>query len=152
MIARGMSHLMKSAAGDELSAFHVQAGIAACHCTARDDASTDWPRILALYDRLAEMDGSPVIALNRAVAVAQVHGPRAGIDAVRAIADRRELDGYYLYFSVRGDFEAQVGDLDAAAAHFRRALALTNVKAEQAFLTRRLRECEAATASVESGR
>src|SRR5207244_13321899 len=67
LIARGMQHLSMSAAGDELSAYHLQAGIAACHCAASDYESTDWPQILSLYDRLLELDDSPVIALNRAV-------------------------------------------------------------------------------------
>jgi RNA polymerase sigma-70 factor (ECF subfamily) len=82
MIARGMHHLALSAAGTELSEYHLQAGIAACHCTAADYASTDWAQILALYDRLLAFDPSPVIALNRAVAVANVHGPAAGVAAV----------------------------------------------------------------------
>jgi RNA polymerase sigma-70 factor (ECF subfamily) len=152
MIARGMRHLARSAAGETLSPYHVQAGIAACHCMAPDYGATDWPRILSLYDRLVAMDGSPVVALNRAVAVAHVHGPRAGIEAVEAIPDRGQLDGYYLHFSVLGDFEAQRGNVEAAAGHFRRALALTNVRSEQAFLGRRLRACEAGAASMEARR
>jgi RNA polymerase sigma-70 factor (ECF subfamily) len=152
LIGRGMAHLARSAAGESLSALHLQAGIAACHCTAPDYAATDWPRILALYDGLVEIDDSPVVALNRAVAVANVHGPRAGLDAVQGIRNRRELEAYYLLFSVLGDFEAQLGNVDTAAGHFRRAVALTNVRSEQAFLSRRLEECEARTASVEARR
>ena len=71
-----------------MSAYHLQAGIAACHCAARDYESTDWPKILSLYDRLLELDDSPVIALNRAVAVAKVHGPQAGIEAVESDSKR----------------------------------------------------------------
>jgi RNA polymerase sigma-70 factor (ECF subfamily) len=99
-----------------------------------------------------EIDDSPVVALNRAVAVANVHGPRAGIDAVQGICNRRELDAYYLLFSVLGDFEAQLGNAGTAAGHFRRAVALTNVRSEQAFLSRRLQECEARTTSAEARR
>src|SRR5437773_10813803 len=91
MIARGMSHLREAAAGGEISEYHLQAGIAACHATAADYQSTDWARILALYDRLMEFDDSPVVALNRAVAVANVHGPKAGLETVRAICDRERL-------------------------------------------------------------
>ncbi len=80
MIARGMFHLAQSAAGDEISEYHLQAGIAACHCAAKDYASTDWRQILSLYDRLLEFDDSPVVALNRAVALAEVRGPQAGIE------------------------------------------------------------------------
>ena len=91
MIARGMSRLHESAAGGEISEYHLQAGIAACHATSVDYEATDWARILALYDRLMEFDDSPVVALNRAVAVANVDGPQAGLKAVRAIRDREKL-------------------------------------------------------------
>ncbi|HYE89407.1 MAG TPA: DUF6596 domain-containing protein, partial [Terriglobales bacterium] len=138
VIARGMMHLARSAAGAELSDLHLQAAIAACHCAAPDYASTDWRQILALYDRLVELDPSPVVALNRAVAVANVHGPQAGIDAIAG-----GLDGYYLYDAVLGELEARLGRFDVAAGHFRRAAGLTSLTSEQAFLTRRLQECEA---------
>ena len=97
MIARGMFHFAQSAAGEELTEYHLQAGIAACHCAAKDYESTDWPQILSLYDRLVEFDDSPIVALNRAVAVANVHGPQAGLDAVAAIADADKLKSYYLF-------------------------------------------------------
>src|SRR5262249_51175098 len=75
VIARGMYHLAQSAAGGGITEYHLQAGIAACHCAAKDYASTNWRRILELYDQLIEFDDSPVVALNRAVALAEVHGP-----------------------------------------------------------------------------
>jgi RNA polymerase sigma-70 factor (ECF subfamily) len=148
LIARGMMHLARSAAGDELSDLHLQAAIAACHCAAPTYEQTDWRRILGLYDRLVELDGSPVVALNRAVAVANVHGPRAGIDAVTRIGKRAELDSYHLYFAVLGELEARLGHFETAAEQFERALALTPIKSEQAFLSRRLRECEERTPSA----
>ena len=92
MIERGMSHLRESASGEEISDYHLQAGIAACHATAKDYSLTDWSRILLLYDRLMEFDDSPVIALNRAVAIANVHGPKAGLEAVWAIRGRKKLE------------------------------------------------------------
>jgi RNA polymerase sigma factor (sigma-70 family) len=116
MIAHGMRHLAQSAAGDEVTAYHLQAGIAACHCAASDYESTDWPRILALYDRLIQIDDSPVIALNRAVAIAEVHGPRAGIEAVEAVQNNRQLESYYLLYAVLAEFESQLNDLLAAAS------------------------------------
>ena len=76
MIARGMFHFARSAAGESITEYHLQAGIAACHTSARHYQSTDWRQILSLYDRLVELDGSPVVALNRAIVVANVHGPR----------------------------------------------------------------------------
>jgi RNA polymerase sigma factor (sigma-70 family) len=144
MIERGILHLGKSASGAELSEYHLQAGIAACHGTARDYESTDWPRILALYDRLVEIDDSPVVALNRGVAIAQVHGPGAGIEAVEAIRNRRSLDSYYLLYAVLAEFEVQLNNFPAAASHIRKALQLTDLKLEQSFLSKRLRDCEEA--------
>ena len=142
MIMRGIMHLGRSASGNEISEYHLHAGIAACHDTAPDDASTDWKQILSLYDRLAEIDDSPVIALNRAVAVAHVHGPAKGLAAVKAISGRSELASYYLLYAVLGEFEVQMGNDLVAASHFHRALQLAELKSEQNFLARRLAETE----------
>ena len=142
MIDGGMLHLGQSAAGDELTAYHLQAGIAACHCAATDYESTDWMQILSLYDRLVERDDSPIVALNRAVAVAQIHGPRAGIDAVQAIQNSGQLNSYYLLYAVLGEFEAQLSNFPGAANHLRKALRLTEVKSEQSLLSKKLRDCE----------
>jgi RNA polymerase sigma factor (sigma-70 family) len=142
LIARGLFHLAHSAAGDEISEYHLQAGISAVHCAAKDYASTDWPQILSLYDRLIEFDDSPVIALNRAVALANVEGPQAGIDAVAAISDRDKLEDYYLLYAVLGEFAAQLNDRQNAAAHFRKSLELAELKSEKAFLEQRMRACE----------
>jgi RNA polymerase sigma factor (sigma-70 family) len=142
MLARGLFHLARSAAGDELTPYHLQAGIAACHAIARDYASTDWPRILALYDQLMAIDDSPVVALNRAVALAEVHGPDAAIAAVEAIPNRASLDAYYLLYAVLAEFEAQRGRPAAAVAQLRRAIELTTIPSEAEFLRARLRACE----------
>jgi RNA polymerase sigma factor (sigma-70 family) len=142
LIARGMAHLIKSAAGEVLSAYHLQAGIAACHCAARDYESTDWQKILSLYDQLLELDDSPVIALNRAVAVANVNGPQAGIEAVEAIQNGSQLSSYYLLYAVLGEFEKQLNNFQAAIDNFRKALELTELASEQSFLSKRLRDSE----------
>jgi len=142
VIARGMFHLARSAAGEALSRYHLEAGIAACHCAARDYESTDWQRILALYERLMEFDDSPVVALNRAVAVGNVHGPAAGIAAVEAIPHRAQLEAYYLLHAVLGEFEARRANFSAAAAYFRRSRELTDLKSEKTFLSKRIRACE----------
>ena len=142
MIARGMFHLARSAMGDELSEYHLQAGIAACHCAAKDYASTDWLHILSLYDRLVEFDDSPVVALNRAVALAEVRGPQAGIESVGAIHNLHSLESYYLLHAVLGEFESRLNHAQAAAGHFRKSLQLAEIKSEQAFLTKRLQACE----------
>lgn len=142
-ILRGMQHLGNSATGDALSEYHLQAGIAASHSTARDYASTDWQQILSLYDQLVALDDSPVVALNRAIAVANVHGPAAGIEAVQAIRDREKLESYHLLYAVLGEFEARRNRAAAAADFFRAALKLADTRAEQAFLEKRLRESQA---------
>lgn len=142
LIARGMKHLSESAAGEELSAYHLQAGIVACHCAASDYESTDWRKILSLYDRLMELDGSPVIALNRAVAVANVNGPQAGVEAVEAIQNGSQLNSYYLLYAVRGEFEKQLNNFQAAIDNFRKALELTELASEQLFLSKRLQDAE----------
>jgi RNA polymerase sigma-70 factor (ECF subfamily) len=142
ILARGMFHFAQSAAGEELTEYHVQAGIAACHCAAADYDSTDWKRILSLYDRLVEFDDSPVVALNRAVAVANVHGPAAGLSAVQAIRNRTQLDSYYLLYAVLGDLEERQANFKTAAARFRQSLALTILQSEQRFLAKRIQICE----------
>ena len=141
MIERGMSHLRQSAAGDSVSEYHLQAGIAACHATAKDYQATDWARILSLYNRLMEFDDSPVIALNRAVAVGNVHGPKAGVDALRAIRGRKKLESYYLFYAVAGELEMRLNNREAAAQQFRRAFELAETKSERAFLLKRLEQC-----------
>jgi RNA polymerase sigma factor (sigma-70 family) len=146
LIGSGMFHLLQSAEGDEISDYHLQAGIAACHCAANDYESTDWPQILSLYDRLVVVDDSPVVALNRAVAVANVHGPTAGIEAVEAIRNRGKLSSYYLLYAVLGELEAQLNHPKIAADHFRTSLQLTEIKSEKIFLSKRIQACEAQTA------
>jgi RNA polymerase sigma factor (sigma-70 family) len=141
MIERGMSHLRESTSDDSMSEYHLQAGIAACHATAVDYEATDWGRILSLYDRLMEFDDSPIIALNRAVAVANVHGPQAGLQTVRAIRDRKKLASYYLLYAVIGELEMRLNNREAAAQEFRKAFELAETKSERAFLLNQLQKC-----------
>ncbi|MCC5806012.1 MAG: sigma-70 family RNA polymerase sigma factor [Opitutales bacterium] len=141
MIQRGIYHLDRASSGDTLSAYHLQAGIAACHCLAADAASTDWHRILNLYDHLAEIDDSPVVAVNRAVAVARVHGPARAIRELERRMEGSSLDRYYLTHAVLGELEQRRDRHAAAAVHFLHALKLAEVAPERALLERRLREC-----------
>jgi RNA polymerase sigma factor (sigma-70 family) len=141
MVARGMFHFAQSAAGDELSEYHLQAGIAACHCAAKDYESTDWQKILSLYDRLIEFDQSPVVALNRAVAIANVSGPEAGLKAVAAISDSQKLNSYYLLYAVLGEFELRLNCMQSASEHFRKSFELAETKSERAFLLKQLQRC-----------
>jgi RNA polymerase sigma-70 factor (ECF subfamily) len=142
LIARGMFHFVRSAAGEQLTQYHLEAAIAACHCAAEDYASTDWIRILSLYDQLIRFDDSPVVALNRAVALGKVAGPEAAIEAVGAIRSSQTLESYYLLYAVLADFEVQLEDFPAAASHLRKAIQFTENRAERALLEKRLRECE----------
>lgn len=142
MIGAGLLALSRAAQGREFSEYHLQAGIAACHALAIDYASTDWKRILLHYDQWMKINDSPVIALNRAVALAKVEGPREGKAAVRLVQKNKQLEGYYLVYAVLGEFESELGNFKAASAHFQKALQLSEVKSEQSFLTRRLEDSE----------
>ena len=138
----GVFHLEQSAEGDELSSYHLQAAIAACHNTASDHQSTDWARILYLYDQLTLLDNSPIIVLNRAVALAQVHGPEAGLADLERVQGNPTLRAYYLFHAVLAEFASQLGRFEAAAKHFQTALSLSSLPSERAFLAARLREAE----------
>lgn len=140
MIAQGIGYLGLAASGERLSQYHLEAGIAACHATAPDEASTDWPRILSLYDQLARRHPSPVVALNRAVAVARVHGPAAGLEALDGGAVAGALDGYLFFHAVRGTLAAEDGRTAEARHHLHRAHALATLSGEREFLARRLQE------------
>ena len=148
MIARGMFHFAKSASGEEMTEYHLEAGIVACHCASKDYDSTDWQQILTLYDRLLQFEDSPVVALNRAVVVANLSGPQAGLDAVTAIAGRKKLDSYYLLYAVLGDFQQRMKNLSAARLHFQKAMQLAGIKSEQEFLLKRLQACEVPAESL----
>jgi RNA polymerase sigma-70 factor (ECF subfamily) len=141
MIQRGMACLSRAAQGDEISAYHLEAGIAACHSTAADEASTNWVRILGLYDQLLTITSSPIAAMNRAVAVSRVHGPQAGLAALDAITDRSKLEAYHFFHVLRGTFAAEMGHQAAALLHFRQAGTLASLTAERDFIARRVREC-----------
>jgi len=138
LIGRGLQHLVAAAEGRELSEYHLQAGIAAIHCTSADYASTDWALILRHYDELNRLKPSPVVALNRAVAVAHLRGPQAGLDAIAAIPQRERLESHYLLHAVIGELHWRLNDHRAAAEGFRRALSLAHVGPEQLYLSRML--------------
>lgn len=140
MIGRGVLHLSQAATGENMSEYHLQAGIAACHATAPDYDSTNWVQILSHYDHWTQINQSPIVALNRAVALAHVEGPEAGIAAVQRIQKQGQLKSYYLVYAVLGEFETQLGRFKTAAAHFQKALQLSAVKSEQSFLSKRIKD------------
>jgi RNA polymerase sigma-70 factor (ECF subfamily) len=141
LIARGMRHLAASASGDEITTYHVEAAIAACHAAASSFEETDWQRIVSLYDDLLDLSPSPVAALNRAVAVAMAEGPSSGIEAVESIAGRDSLRDYPLLYSTLGELWLRSGDRARAAEEFSHALELPSTMPEKRFLLRKLESC-----------
>jgi len=137
-IQRGVACLERSGRGGHVSKYHLEAGIAFFHCMARDFRSTNWREILALYDMLVAIDNSPVGGLNRAVALAMVNGPEAGLDAIAQLPRAGVLADYHLYHAVSAQLQAEAGMIDAARASFRKALDLAGNEAEREFLRRRL--------------
>src|SRR5262245_6789468 len=143
-IRRGLAALARAEAiGGAYGPFTLQAGIAACHARARTPGETDWQRIVALYDALAELTPSPVIELNRAVAVSMAFGPEAGLDLIDELVDEPALKTYHLLPSVRGDLLAKLGRLAEARLEFERAATLTQNVRERSLLLDRARACGA---------
>jgi RNA polymerase sigma factor (sigma-70 family) len=138
LIQRGLTALERAAKleGPE-GPYQLQAAIAACHARARTADETDWARIVALYDRLAALLPSPVVELNRAIAVAMAFGPAAGLELVDALAAQPALQRYHLLPSVRGDLLQKLGRLEEARAEFERAASLTRNARERDLLVRR---------------
>lgn len=147
-IQRGMTSLEQAQRlGGGAGNYALQAAIVACHMRARTADETDWDRIVLLYDTLIETTPSPIVALNRAVAVGMAQGPAAGLDALDAIAtpaDDSVLAGYHLLHSVRGDFLVKLGRFPEARVEIERAIALTQNLREQELLTERLKQIEKA--------
>ena len=141
LIAEGLMLLERSAAGPTLTAYHVEAAIAAAHASAPSADATDWPLIVSLYDRLMAVAPSPVVALNRAIAVAQSEGPEAGLDALGAISSPGQLDRYPFYAAARGELELQCGRSDTARTQFAAALAVARSPVEHRFLVKRIAAC-----------
>jgi RNA polymerase sigma-70 factor (ECF subfamily) len=141
LLAGAWEALGRSAAGDQLTEFHLQAAIAAKHAAAADLAVTDWPGIVALYDQLFQQRPSPVVALNRAVAVGWAQGPDAGLAAVDAIAEAARLEDYLFLSATRADLLRRAGRPAESIPHYHRARELARSEPERRFFDRRLREC-----------
>jgi RNA polymerase sigma-70 factor, ECF subfamily len=138
LIAEGMRALDRASDGDAISAFHLEAGIAACHAAAASWESTDWAQILELYDELLALTHSPVVAMNRAVAVSRVDGPLSGLAALDAIGDRDALDRHPLLPAIQAELWREAGDIERAAERYRAALDHARSEPEQRWLTARL--------------
>jgi RNA polymerase sigma factor (sigma-70 family) len=144
LIRRGLAALARAEAlGGGLGPYALQAAIAACHARARTAEETDWVRIAALYDALAELNPSPIVELNRAVAVAMAYGPAHGLEVVDALAEEPAMKSYHLLPSVRGDLLRKLGRMTEAKAEFERAASLTRNTRERDLLLSRAAACDA---------
>jgi len=142
LIRRGLAALTRAESlGGALGPYALQAAIAACHGRARTADETDWGRIAALYDALAELTPSPIVELNRAVALSMAFGPAAGLEVVDALTGEPALQGYHLLPTVRGDLLFKLGRRDEARKEFDRAASLTRNTRERALLLARARAC-----------
>jgi len=139
-IAEGSALVERALAANQVSPYTVQGAIAAVHANAANAAATDWTQIVALYDLLALAEPSPVVELNRAVAVAMRDGPSEGVALIDAILERGDLSGYHLAHAARADLCRRLGRIAQARASYERALSLTEQEPERRFLKRRLAE------------
>lgn len=141
LATEGLRLFERSATGVELSAYHLEAAIAAVHVSARTLQDTDWSAIVTAYDRLLDIAPSPVVALNRAIAIGQRDGAERGLSELHAIVDRDRLSKYPFYPAAIAEFELRRGKASAARRHFQLALALGRNDAERRFLEKRLLAC-----------
>ena len=137
-ISRGLTYLDTAAAGEQVTSYHLEAGIAACHAIAPSFDDTDWAAIVAYYNQLASLNASPIVALNRAVAVAMLDGPPAGLSQIDAIATHPALRDYYLLPATRGELKRRLGEHAAAAEDFRQALKLAEAEPVRRFIEKKL--------------
>jgi len=142
LIDEGLRLLDLSARGTELKQYHVEAAIAAVHASASSIEGTDWFMIVSLYDRLMEMRPSPIVAMNRAIAVAHRDGPEQGLEELSAIEGQDRLSRYPFYAAAFGELEFRLGRPDTAKEHFQAARALARSAMERQFLDRRIHACE----------
>jgi RNA polymerase sigma-70 factor (ECF subfamily) len=142
LVAEGLQLLAASATGSELSEYHIEAAIAAFHSTATGATETDWTSIASLYDVLMTLQPNPIVALNRAIAIAQVEGPARGIEELEAIADQKRLAAYPFYYAALGELELMRGRCAEARGHFEKAASIARNPMEQTFLQGRLRACD----------
>jgi len=137
-IQKGIDFLEASAAADEISVYHLQAGIAREHMLATAYERTNWGNILHLYNLLYAMDPSPVVALNRAIAIAELYGPKAGIDAIENIPQKNTIEKYYLFPATLGEFYNKLADHSKAKEFYQEAMRLTQSAAEKNLLQKKI--------------
>jgi RNA polymerase sigma-70 factor (ECF subfamily) len=148
LIEEGQRRLEGSAAGSHLTRYHLEAAIAWQHATARRFEDTDWEAIAALYDAIMRLAPSPIVGLNRAIAIGQRDGASAGIAAIDAIADGERLERYPFYHAALAEFLLEASRTGRAIERFRRALSLARTNEERAYLQRRLDACGTHSAAI----
>jgi RNA polymerase sigma-70 factor (ECF subfamily) len=142
LIGLGMRHFGASAAGDTITTYHLQAEIAAVHATAPSDDATDWEKVVELYDDLYKLEPTPIVLLNRAIAISRFQGPGAGLTALEAIDAHQSLRNYHLLPAVAAELWKQAGDNQRAAQSYQRALACPCSAPERAFLEHQLQRLD----------
>ncbi|HXC25599.1 MAG TPA: DUF6596 domain-containing protein [Gemmatimonadaceae bacterium] len=142
LVGEGEQLMVRASSGATVTVYHVEAAIAAVHAHAHNIDDTDWAMIVSLYDTLMTIHPSPVVALNRAIAIAQCEGPERGLEAIATIDDRDRLAMYPFYSAALGELELRCGRSDRAHAHFQAALALARNPMERRFLRHRAEACE----------
>lgn len=141
LIGRAQEFLNQSAEGSKISVYHFEAAIACHHCTAKSYSRTDWPAILQLYDALISILPSPIYLLNRAIVIAEIDGPHAGIRALNAVRQSDSLKHYHLIDATLGEFYRRTGDLSQARQHFEAARLKTSSPVDHAIIDRRISAC-----------
>ncbi len=141
LVQEGLRLLERSASGPEMTDYHVEAAIAWVHTSAQRSEETDWAMIISLYDKLMAIHPSPVVALNRAIAIAQIERPQRGLEEIRAIKDLERLAEYPFYHAALGEFEIGNGDLQNAREHFATALQRARNPMERSFFEQRIGAC-----------
>lgn len=142
LVSEGLHLLELSATGSNATQYHIEAAIAAVHATAPSMEKTDWGKIVSLYDALMNISPSPIVALNRAIAIGQHEGAERGLEALRAIGDSERLENYPFYHAAFGESELQSGRRENAREHFSAALRLSRNPMERQFFEQRLGACE----------
>ncbi|HZS45882.1 MAG TPA: DUF6596 domain-containing protein [Blastocatellia bacterium] len=145
LMTKGFHFLQKSSTGDEISEFHIEAVIASLHCAAASYRETEWDKILELYDLLYRLKPTPIVALNRAVAVGNTLGPEAGLEELSRIADSDRLKEYPFYPAARGEFYLLAGRPTEAAKQFEKAKRLARSQPEINYFERKINECRSAS-------
>jgi predicted RNA polymerase sigma factor len=144
LISEGLNYFDLAASGPSISEYHIEAAISSVHAIATRLEDTDWDEIVSLYDKLMTIHPSPIVALNRAIALAQRDGPERGLEEIDSIADADRLQSYPFYAAALGELELRRGQYDSASAHFLTAIGLARNEMERRFLKQRLSACERA--------